>query len=54
MINNYKDIIFNENQIYDIYIKKNLVIQKKMIELIELKVYNLNFYVLNLRDEEKM
>jgi hypothetical protein len=53
MISDYRNVIFDENQIYDTYVKRNSVIQEKMIEFVKLKVLNLESYVLNLRDEEE-
>jgi hypothetical protein len=37
----------------DTYVKQNLITEEKMIEFIELKIYDLESYVLNLRNEEE-
>jgi hypothetical protein len=53
MISDYRDVIFDENQTFDTYVKQNFIIEEKMIEFVKLKVLNLESYVLNLRDEEE-
>jgi hypothetical protein len=52
-ISDYKDVFFDEDQIYDTYVKKHLITQEKIIEFVELKVLYSESYVLNLRDEEE-
>jgi hypothetical protein len=53
MISDYRNVIFDENQTFDTYIKQNLIIEEKMIEFVKLKVYDLESYVLNLRNKEE-
>jgi hypothetical protein len=53
-VNDYKNVIFNENQIFFIYTKKNIILEKKMIEFVELKVFDIVSYIVDLiKDNER-
>jgi hypothetical protein len=52
-ISDYKNVIFNENQIFFIYAKKNIILEKKMIEFVELKVFDLVSYIVDLIEDDE-
>jgi hypothetical protein len=53
LISNYKNIIFDENEIFFIYAKKNITLEKKMIEFVELKVFDFVLYIVNLTEDHE-
>jgi hypothetical protein len=52
-ISDYKNVIFDENQIFFIYAKKNIIFEKKMIEFVELKVFDLISYIVDLIEDDE-
>jgi hypothetical protein len=52
-VSDYKNMIFDENQIFFIYIKKNIILEKKMIEFVKLKVFDLVSYIIDLTKNDE-
>jgi hypothetical protein len=52
-INDYKDVIFDKNQIFFIYAKKNIILEKKMIEFVKLKVFDSVSYIVDLTENDE-
>jgi hypothetical protein len=52
-VSDYKNVIFDENQIFFTYAKKNIILEKKMIEFVELKVFNLVSYIIDLTEDDE-
>jgi hypothetical protein len=53
LINDYKNVIFDENQIFFIYAKKNIILEKMMIEFVKLKVFDLVSYIVDLTEDDE-
>jgi hypothetical protein len=46
-------VIFDKNQIFFIYAKKNIILEKKMIEFVKLKVFDLVSYIVDLTEDDE-
>jgi hypothetical protein len=52
-ISDYKNMIFDENQTFFINTKKNIILEKKMIEFVKLKVFDLVSYIVDLIEDDE-
>jgi hypothetical protein len=52
-VSDYKNVIFDKNQIFFIYAKKNIILENKMIEFVELKVFDSVSYILDLIENDE-
>ena len=52
-VSNYRDIIFDKDEIFFINVKKDLILEKKIVEFVKLKVFDSVLYIVNLTENDE-